>query len=68
MNREIRSNIRQALHDELAIIRVVNSALRTVVTPSTRRELETVRADALTVTRRLLAQLHTRKEKPNEQA
>lgn len=56
---EIRSNLREALRDELATIRCINGALLAPTLPAEEQhKLIQTRADALTVVRRLLLQLH----------
>jgi hypothetical protein len=56
---EIRANLREALRDELATVRVINGALLSPgVQPAEYKSLTVARADALAVVRRLLVQLH----------
>jgi hypothetical protein len=51
--------IRQAIKDELAVLRVVNTTLRNNATPwRIRQELEVVQAQSMAVLRRQLSLLH----------
>jgi hypothetical protein len=62
---ENKLNLREALRDELATIRVINGALLAQgVQPAEYKSLTTARADALAVVQRLLLQLHPVTRKP----
>jgi hypothetical protein len=62
---ENKLNLREALRDELATIRVINGALLAQgVQPAEYKSLTTARADALAVVQRLLSQLHPVTRKP----
>lgn len=56
-----RRQVREAVRDELATIRVLNQSLRLTDDHAERHRLTTARADALAVLRFLLTQLFPRK-------
>jgi len=56
-----RTQVREAVRDELATIRVLNQSLRLTDDAAERHRLTTARADALAVLRYLLTQLFPRK-------
>jgi len=61
MNAPQRQNYREALRDELATIRVLNTTLRLSTDVAERQRLTMARADSLAVLRFTLSQLFPRK-------
>ena len=53
-----RAELRRALHDALATIRVLNASARLAIDERDRAELVAARIDLFAVARSLLAQLH----------
>jgi hypothetical protein len=63
---EVRRNLREALHDDLATLRCLNSELRYAVEPRERAALMVSKQTAITRLRRTLAQLEVSEHGPQK--